>query len=589
MTADTHVEDSGPVGEGRSPSVTVVVPTKNAARTLAACLASLRSQTYPCRTVVVDNGSTDATVAIAEREADVVLHAGPERSAQRNHGARAFPAGVVGFIDADMVLAPTVVAEAVVAISEGAGSVIVPERTVGSGFWVEVRAFERSFYDGSDAIEAARFFRWDVFERTGGFDEQLTGAEDWDLGESARQLAPVARTTAVIEHDEGTIAYLDACRKKAYYAEGVRRYVAKRGVSALWQASQRPWMHQPRKLLNRCGAGLVVLKTGEAVAVAVTLGTALVTRLAGHAGPGRAVDDRPGQSGLAGAGELTQSPTTQSRRSAPLVHWGRRLWRSVVWSAKVCRTIHHGGSTLARLAVGFLAPNLAGDVTFAGKDGLLLVAPAKEWIWWPIVEVVIDDCYRLQELASDLQGTACRVLDIGAHLGSFTVMTAKALPGAQVTAFEPSADRVAYLRRNVHGNGLANRVTVVPAAVAGRAGRSTLVGGSTLIGNEVVARSKRLHDEQVDLVAFEDVMNSIDGAVDLVKMDCEGGEYDIVASASEAALRRIDRLVIEYHPAPPAQVAQLFTRLAAVGLVERWRHDFTPGQLGLVYLNRTER
>jgi len=91
------------------PEVTVVVPTRNAARTLAACLESLRAQTAPCRTVVVDNGSTDGTVTIAEQGADVVLHAGPERSAQRNYGARTYPAAIVGFIDADMVLAPTVV------------------------------------------------------------------------------------------------------------------------------------------------------------------------------------------------------------------------------------------------------------------------------------------------------------------------------------------------------------------------------------------------------------------------------------------------------------------------------------------------
>ena len=92
--ADTHVEGSAPAGADRSPSVTVVVPTRNAGRTLATCLASLRSQTYPCGAVVVDNGSTDATVAIAESGADVVPHAGPERSARRNHGARAYPAGV---------------------------------------------------------------------------------------------------------------------------------------------------------------------------------------------------------------------------------------------------------------------------------------------------------------------------------------------------------------------------------------------------------------------------------------------------------------------------------------------------------------
>jgi len=74
-----------------------------------------------------------------------------------------------------------------------------------------------------------------------------------------------------------------------------------------------------------------------------------------------------------------------------------------------------------------------------------------------------------------------------------------------------------------------------------------------------------------------------------VKMDCEGSEYDIVASASAAVLLRIDRLVLEYHPAPPEQVAELFARLAEVGLVERWRNDSLPGQLGLVSFSRAVR
>ncbi|MHB1599880.1 MAG: glycosyltransferase family 2 protein, partial [Acidimicrobiales bacterium] len=106
-------------------AVTVVVPTRNSARTLDACLRSLRSQTHPCQIVVVDNASTDETAVIARATADVVLEGGPERSAQRNQGARAAQADVVGFIDSDMVLAPGVVAQAVAAVHRGAGAVIV--------------------------------------------------------------------------------------------------------------------------------------------------------------------------------------------------------------------------------------------------------------------------------------------------------------------------------------------------------------------------------------------------------------------------------------------------------------------------------
>ncbi|MDA8358079.1 MAG: FkbM family methyltransferase [Actinomycetota bacterium] len=264
-------------------------------------------------------------------------------------------------------------------------------------------------------------------------------------------------------------------------------------------------------------------------------------------------------------------------------------------SVKICRTMHQSGRALVRLAVGFLAPNLVGDVTFADKDGLRRVAQATDFVWWAIVEAVVDDCYRLHGLASELRGTVCRVLDIGAHIGLFTVALAKAVPGAEVTAFEPSADRVAYLRRNLAGNGLADRVTVAQAAVggragrAGRAGRDILIGRQTLLGSELVSGSAEAAGDLADVVGFDDVMYSIDGSVDLVKVDCGGGEYDIVVSAPVATLRRIDCLVVEYHSAPLAQVDQLFATLAEAGLVERWRYGVLPDQLGTVSFGRTDR
>ena len=253
--------------------VAVVVPTKNSARTLRACLEAVRSQSVACEIVVVDNFSNDETVQIAEELADIVVITGPERSAQRNAGARATIAGIVGFIDSDMIPAPEVVAQAVVAIHSGATSVIVPEFTVGIGYWARVRAFERSFYDGSDDIEAARFFSRAAFEAAGGFDEQLTGTEDWDLSDRMRAVGPLVRIEAAICHDEGHVRYLDACRKKAYYAPGLRRYGATIGVAALGRKlAARPWLRQPVRVLSSpLGPGLLALKAGEAGAVMSSL------------------------------------------------------------------------------------------------------------------------------------------------------------------------------------------------------------------------------------------------------------------------------------------------------------------------------
>ena len=252
-------------------NVTVVVTTRNSSRTIERCLLSLRQQSQPCPIVVIDNNSSDGTAEIAKPLADVVINAGPERSAQRNLGARSMPASVFGFIDSDMYVGATVVADAAKAIRAGAGAIIVPERTIGEGYWSSVRAFERSFYEGHDIIEAARFYRADVFDALEGFDERLTGPEDWDLTIRAREIASIDRIEGWIEHDEGRVRYLDGCRKKAYYAGGLRRFGKKYGMAALARVGDRPYVRQPQRLINRLGVGLVALKLGEATAVSFEL------------------------------------------------------------------------------------------------------------------------------------------------------------------------------------------------------------------------------------------------------------------------------------------------------------------------------
>jgi glycosyltransferase involved in cell wall biosynthesis len=274
-------------------AIAVVVPTRNSARTLRACLESIRAQRVACTLVVVDNHSTDETKAISAELADLVLEAGPERSAQRNRGAEATDAAIVGFIDSDMALSPEVVGDAAAAIRDGAASVIVPEVTVGEGYWARVRAYERTFYRGNDAIEGPRFFSRQTFDKVGGFDEAMTGPEDWDLALRTAGLGRRVRIGATITHDEGRVTYFDACRKKAYYAHGVALFLRKYRRLGVVHGAQRPWLRQPRALIQPLGLGLIVLKIGEVTAMATTLVFAFVGRLLPHPENGSAARHRP--------------------------------------------------------------------------------------------------------------------------------------------------------------------------------------------------------------------------------------------------------------------------------------------------------
>lgn len=257
------------------PEVGVVVPTRNSARTLGACLQSLRDQRLRPKVVVVDNHSTDATRAIAAELADVVLVAGPERSAQRNRGAELLgDVAVIGFVDSDMVLHPDVVSEALECVASGAAAVVVPEHTIGTGFVARVRAFERKQYVGAGQVEAARFFSRSVFHAVGGYDELLDAGEDWDLALRVTAMGTTARTAACLWHDEARVGYLAHCAKKGRYAVGLRLFMQKHGKKGRSVLFDRPFFRRPWVLLCHpvLGAGLVALKCGESIAVLTALG-----------------------------------------------------------------------------------------------------------------------------------------------------------------------------------------------------------------------------------------------------------------------------------------------------------------------------
>ena len=164
--------------------VSVIITTREESDNIANCLDSVAKQDYPkekIEIIVVDNDSTDKTVEIARRYTDKVYNFGPERSAQRNFGVEKGRGKYALYLDADMILSLGVVKECVDKCeNKNCIALYIPERVIGKGFWAKVRDFERSFYNAT-VIDCVRFIRRDKFLEIDGFDENLTGPEDWDF------------------------------------------------------------------------------------------------------------------------------------------------------------------------------------------------------------------------------------------------------------------------------------------------------------------------------------------------------------------------------------------------------------------------
>jgi glycosyltransferase involved in cell wall biosynthesis len=280
MTSDHRVPNSS------QPLVSVIVPTRNSATTLGACLASIVAQTYPnLELIVVDRDSTDHTKSIARQFTPHVYNHGPERSAQRNLGAAKATGALIAFIDSDMELTPAVIQAAVTALASAPAAltqppspvgVIIPEVSFGDGFWAQCKALERSFYAGQDAIEAARLFPTSVFNQLHGYDATLVAGEDWDLSARSATLGLLVRIMPVIRHNEGHIRLAAALRKKYYYARHARQYLAKNPQSKLGSSSgplarYRLFFSRPGHLFRQplTGLGMLTLKTAEYAAGAL--------------------------------------------------------------------------------------------------------------------------------------------------------------------------------------------------------------------------------------------------------------------------------------------------------------------------------
>lgn len=212
--------------------ISVIITTRNEQKYIQNCLDSVKKQTYPAENIeiiVVDNNSIDGTKDIAREYTDKIYNCGPERSAQRNLGGEQAAGKYVIYLDADMILSEEVIEECVKKCEQdNCIALYIPEKIIGEGFWIKVRDFERSFYDGT-CIDAIRFIHRDKFLERGGFDEQLTGPEDWDFDRRIREAGKVGIVKSPLYHNENFFNITEYLRKKSYYSKSFDGYIEKWG------------------------------------------------------------------------------------------------------------------------------------------------------------------------------------------------------------------------------------------------------------------------------------------------------------------------------------------------------------------------
>jgi FkbM family methyltransferase len=164
-------------------------------------------------------------------------------------------------------------------------------------------------------------------------------------------------------------------------------------------------------------------------------------------------------------------------------------------------------------------------------------------------EVLVEETYK--DALALVTARNIRLVDIGANLGSFTIWAHRVLGVREAFCFEPEPDSFRLLNCNLSLNDCPMAKTL--ACAVGGAARMIKISldnsspaGANIYGGGAASPEAKT----VPVIAFEKWLREIEGGFDLLKMDCEGAEWEIIRQTDARQFARFRVVVAEVHADP---------------------------------------
>ena len=153
------------------------------------------------------------------------------------------------------------------------------------------------------------------------------------------------------------------------------------------------------------------------------------------------------------------------------------------------------------------------------------------------------------------------VIDVGGHIGLFMLFCEQFCRKGKIYCFEPALDNYRIFSDNVKLNNLEN-IHSFNMAVSKHDGKIPLYLNDDASGHSIFLKNS--NPIQVESITLQKVfeLNNIKKC-NLLKLDCEGSEYEIINSLPDSYFSMIDKMIIEYHFAEkyPKLLAELTKKL----------------------------
>ena len=156
-------------------------------------------------------------------------------------------------------------------------------------------------------------------------------------------------------------------------------------------------------------------------------------------------------------------------------------------------------------------------------------------------EIFVDCCYDMI-----FDGPAPLILDIGANSGLFALRLKQLYPSAKIACYEPYPPNFAQLENTIAVNCL-DGVTPLQKAVGPKPGRAKLFIHRRNMGGHSFYAAEAHNTDHVDVEVIDvpSILGHLQQRVDLLKLDCEGAEFDILMNLAAPDARQIRRVIVE--------------------------------------------
>lgn len=260
--------------------------------------------------------------------------------------------------------------------------------------------------------------------------------------------------------------------------------------------------------------------------------------------------------------------------------------------------LRNRATSIVTMLTGFSDPvqtirvflGLGGDepVVITTRDGAYNFKVRGAFDTWILKETLLDGLYRTHGFEIQPDWT---IVDVGAAFGDFTVLAARQAPNGRVLAFEPFPSSYALLVENLERNHVRN-VLPTQAAVTAKEREVRLdFSGMEPLAVKSGPEVNRSAGEPVPSVTLEHIVASSGSErIDLLKIDCEGCEYEILLESPPALFDRVDRVILETHEPPISgnTYTTLVDFLERQGYcVEAEPNEVHPKLLGFIRATRT--